>query len=251
MTPTRRQILLAALTLGPALQIPRAAIAETRILSGTVTYRERRALPPGATVTVQIEDVSRADARAQVIGETSLAADGSVPFAYRISYDPADILPGHSYAMRAQITLGERLLFINTTRHSVFADGPDMTDILVEQVARPRATPAPTGQWLAEDILGGGVIDNARTVLEIADDGAVGGSGGCNRFSGTATISGDTIRFAQLAATTRACIPALMEQEQRFFRALDAARGWRIDAERDKLVLLDKDGQTLILLARD
>ncbi len=37
------------------------------ILTGTVTYRERIALSPGSVIDVQLQDVSRADAAAQII----------------------------------------------------------------------------------------------------------------------------------------------------------------------------------------
>ena len=40
------------------------------VIAGTVTYRERMALPPGATVQVRLEDVSRADAAADALRRT-------------------------------------------------------------------------------------------------------------------------------------------------------------------------------------
>lgn len=134
MMMTRRQSLFAALAFALPGRLP-AAGAGT--LAGRVSYRERIALPPGAMIRVQLVDVSRADAPARVLGESSFAAQGSAPFAFRIAYDPADIRPGHSYALQARITRADRLLFINTRRHAVFGPGPDMTDILVEHVARP------------------------------------------------------------------------------------------------------------------
>ena len=53
------------------------------------------------------------------------------------------------------ITLGDELLFTNTSRHAVFGDQPDATEVLVERVGPgqvdPAALPAyPTGEWLAE-----------------------------------------------------------------------------------------------------
>ena len=47
-----------------------AGCATTATVTGTVTYKERIALPPeGVVVTVKVEDVSRADAPAVTVGE--------------------------------------------------------------------------------------------------------------------------------------------------------------------------------------
>jgi putative lipoprotein len=133
------------------------------------------------------------------------------------------------------------------------SDTPHKTDIVVQRAAtNPDATAAagPIGRWLAEDILGGGVIDRVQTVLEIAADGAISGSGGCNAMRGTATIAGDTIAFGAIASTRMACPRAVMEQESKFFAALRSARTWRIDSARHKLALLDADGKPVVVFAR-
>ncbi|MER2536312.1 MAG: META domain-containing protein [Rhizobiaceae bacterium] len=106
------------------------------------------------------------------------------------------------------------------------------------------------GSWLAEDIEGGGVIDRLKTVLELSDDGTVGGTGGCNRFGGRADISGQRIVFKPLAATSMACVPAAMNQEGKFFEALGKVASWRVDAPRRKLVLMDAGEKALVVLSR-
>ena len=83
--------------------------------------------------------------------------------------------------------------------------------------------------WLAEDIKGGGVIDNAQSTVSIAAGGKVTGSGGCNRMFGTATIAGDALTFGGIGTTRMACAPALMDQEQKFLGALAATRTFRFD----------------------
>jgi uncharacterized lipoprotein YbaY len=42
------------------------------VVRGTASYRERIALPPDAIFEAMLEDVSRADARAEVIGSVRL-----------------------------------------------------------------------------------------------------------------------------------------------------------------------------------
>lgn len=241
--------------LGLALAVPAGhALAAPRVLRGTVTYRERMALPPNAVIEVKLLDVSLADAPSRTIAETRIRARRQVPIPYVLRFDSRAIEPRHTYALQARITEGDRLLFITTTRHTVLAGGPDETEIRVERVASAPA-PAPAqqglaGRWLAEDIGGGGVIDRLQTVLEIAPDGQVSGSGGCNRIGGRASIRGQSISFGRLVSTNMACVPAAMNQEHKFLTTLETVRRWRIDAARGKLILIGRNGRPVMVLAR-
>jgi heat shock protein HslJ len=71
------------------------------------------------------------------------------------------------------------------------------------------------------------------------------GSGGCNRFSGGYTLSGDRLSFGSLAATLMACAEG-MEMERAFMGALDRVRGWKITGQR--LDLLDANGNVVARL---
>lgn len=124
------------------------------------------------------------------------------------------------------------------------ADGPKGETAMS---AAEREIP-PDSTWLAEDIGGRGVIDNAQTTLSFAAEGGVSGSGACNRYSGRATIAGGTISFGPLAATRRACPPALMDQEQRFFNALVTTRSYAVDGP--FLIFYDQAGQPLVKFTR-
>ena len=248
MTASRRAF-VATLALG--LLLPAGgAFATTRTLRGTVSYRERIALPPGAIVEVKLLDVSLADAPARIIAETRVSGARN-PARYALHFDRAQIQPRRRYALQARILHRGQLLFISTSHHGIFDGGPEQTDIRVERVAAspspaPERKASPVGRWLLEDIRRAGVIDRLQTVLEIAADGRVSGSGGCNRMSGSARISGTRISFGPVAATQMACAPAAMNQEQKFFAGLREARRWRTDPARGKLVLLDGRGRSMM-----
>lgn len=111
---------------------------QMRKIAGTVTYRERIALPADAVVKVQLVDVSRADAPAVVIGEQVLQAGGKqVPFAFEIAFDPSKIEASHSYAVQARIEEGGQLRFINDQRYPVITRGAPMeVDLVLRPVAR-------------------------------------------------------------------------------------------------------------------
>src|SRR5512137_2763394 len=103
----RRALLASALVLaacGTPAVVPTSAGAASARVTGTVSYRERLALPPGAVLKVQLTDVSRADAPAAVIGQQIIQTDGAqVPIAFEIPYAPAEIQPQNTYAVRAWI----------------------------------------------------------------------------------------------------------------------------------------------------
>lgn len=248
MTASRRAF-VATLALG--LLLPAGgAFATTRTLRGTVSYRERIALPPGAIVEVKLLDVSLADAPARIIAETRISGARN-PARYALHFDRAQIQPRRRYALQARILHRGQLLFISTSHHGIFDGGPEQTDIRVERVAAspspaPERKASPVGRWLLEDIRRAGVIDRLQTVLEIAADGRVSGSGGCNRMSGSARISGTRISFGPVAATQMACAPAAMNQEQKFFAGLREVRRWGADPARGKLVLLDGRGRPMM-----
>ena len=95
----------------------------TQVISGTVSYRERNALPENAVVTVTLEDISLADAPSTVIATQEFTTDGKqVPFAFELSYDNNKIKANHRYNMRATIHVDGKLRFTTDTIKSVITD---------------------------------------------------------------------------------------------------------------------------------
>lgn len=104
------------------------------------------------------------------------------------------------------------------------------------------------GEWVVEDIAGGGMIDASRVTLAFTP-GRVSGRGGCNRYTGSFTLTGEGLGFGPAAATRMACAPALMDQESRFFGLLPQVAGFDID-ETGALLLLGADGLPMITARR-
>lgn len=108
-------------------------------VTGSVTYPQRIALPPDATVVVKLEDVSRADAPSTVIAEQRITTDGQqVPIPFKLVYDPADIEARNRYVVRAQIFYGDELSWTSTITYPVITQNNPTTDvdILLEQVGQ-------------------------------------------------------------------------------------------------------------------
>lgn len=127
---------LPVIALASLLAACSSAQTPTARLDGEVFYLQRIALPPSATLSVSLQDVSLADAPAVVLAQQSGQINGQVPLPFKLSYQPDQIRPGHRYAVSARIEEGGRLLFINTEQYSVRLDGSDV------QPLRIRVNPA-------------------------------------------------------------------------------------------------------------
>ena len=108
-------------------------------VSGTVTYRERLALSPGARLVVDLRDVSYADAAAPLIARQTISGPGQVPIMFRIDYNRDDIDSRNTYAISADIIESDgRLAFTNDTAYEVITRGkPNKVDMLLVLVQPP------------------------------------------------------------------------------------------------------------------
>lgn len=114
--------------------------ASSAKVTGSVTYRERIALPPSAVVKIRLVDVSRADAPSTVLGEQVIKAAGhQVPIAFDIAYDPKRIEERFSYAVQARIEDEDgRLRFISERHYAVLTRGAGRrVDLVLSAVAAP------------------------------------------------------------------------------------------------------------------
>ena len=108
-------------------------------VTGSVTYRERIALSPGARLEVQLRDVSYQDAAAPLIAEQVIHNPGQAPIEFKIEYDPDDIDSRNTYSVQATIFESDgRMAFTNDTAYEVVTRGnPKKVDMLLVMVEPP------------------------------------------------------------------------------------------------------------------
>ena len=108
-------------------------------VTGTVTYRERLALSPGAKLVMELRDVSYADASAPLIARQTISGPGQVPINFRLEYNRDDIDDRNTYAVSARIIEADgRLAFTNDTAYDVITRGnPSRVDMLLVLVQPP------------------------------------------------------------------------------------------------------------------
>ncbi len=111
----------------------KAALA---LVTGTVTYRQRSALPPNAVLRVRLEDVSRQDAAAGLIAEVTLPTGGrQVPLAFSLPYRVTDIVASHRYHVRATLFVKDQMLFTTTQAYPALTGGaPSRVALVVQAV---------------------------------------------------------------------------------------------------------------------
>lgn len=102
-------------------------------VTGTFTYLQRIALPEDSQVSIAIEDISLADAPAQIINEIRFTTNGAqVPIPFEIEYDPAVIQENHSYNLRVRIERPDgSLMFISDTVTPIITMGSPVEGIEV------------------------------------------------------------------------------------------------------------------------
>jgi len=221
------------------------------MITGTVTYRVRMALPPDAAIDVRLEDVSRADAPATVVAENIFAAAGKqVPIPFQLPYSEKDIQPNHRYQVRARITVGEKLILTTTTAYPVITNGaPTLVNMVLQPVSN--TTPAPakdnaatvplrSTNWKLVELNGQPPVsamgkNHAQLALD-ATASRYSGSAGCNRMTGGFELDGDSLPFKPGAMTMIACPDPLMKQEQAFITALQSVTTYKINGQRLELL---------------
>jgi uncharacterized membrane protein/heat shock protein HslJ len=210
-----------------------------------VTYRERIALPPGATIDVRLEDVSVADAPAIVLAGQQVAAEGrQVPIPFELHYSPARIEANRRYGVRAEIRApGGELLFTTTSHHAVLQGGPapQPVEIVVEGVRSAAVSDGTItgGAWrlvairrpgAAEEPVG---ADPAYTV-EFGADLRYAGRAHCNSFTGAYDRPAPgALQIRSTAATLAACLQPSIAEE--YLRALASVTAYVVSGEELRL----------------
>jgi putative lipoprotein len=188
--------LLGLLAAGSAGARNQDAAAAPPKITGTVTYRERIALPPDASVQVRLDDASRPEMPPKLVAETTVPTAGKqVPIPFELPYRAADIVGSRRYVVRAKIVAGGKTLFSSKTPYPVITRGaPTKLEVLVQQGggglparSKPAAGTGDAGlegvEWKLVELGGAPAVERpegqqAHFVLD-AEKKSLSGSTGC------------------------------------------------------------------------
>lgn len=230
MTRLLPLLLLVSACVPAATVAPPTADAVT--LSGTVTYRQRIALPPDAVATIRLQD----DAGG-TIAETRVPSDGrQVPLPFALRVDRARIVASADYRLHAQIRDGGgRVLFETSPPLPVFergvaAQGP--AEVVVVQ-GTSEQTEVPTGVTyrLIGLVRGGAGVPlpaGEALTIQFGTDASYTGQAGCKGFGGTYGAATGVVTLGSPISTMQMCDAPSASQPY-----LSALGGARAEAIRD------------------
>jgi heat shock protein HslJ len=90
----------------------------------------------------------------------------------------------------------------------------------------PVAAPLEGTVWQLETFITGETARSTlagTTITAVFADGKVGGSAGCNQYSASYTLAGETLEVGEIITTKIACDAAIMAEEEEFLSALRQA----------------------------
>ncbi|KAA3448275.1 hypothetical protein C7I87_22350 [Mesorhizobium sp. SARCC-RB16n] len=228
------------------LAVPELSAAAEKAVRGEVIYRERIALPPSAVLSVELADVSLADAPAKIIGQQKIKPAGQVPISFEIKFDPSVIRPQMTYALQARITVDGKLMFISDLRHQLdpLTDAPQTVMLKMVTPSKEPAASVFDQLWVVDYVDGVGAVTAPQATFRVSEAGKAGGSGPCNSYFATAKVEGQAIAIGEIGSTYKACAPDVMAEEKALFDALAKAASYIVDA--GKLTISDKDGREIL-----
>lgn len=230
-----------------------ASCAQTATVKGTINTQNQVELPAGSIVNVQLQDTSRADAPAVVLGEQVIQNPEQFPVSFEIEYDPAQIDERHVYSMRVRIEVEGKLIFTNTTSHYVITRGfPTELEVIVDDVATGSPPISAAGledkTWVlisyGEPKYLKSVLPNTEITIEfVSGERTVKGSAGCNSYFGSYEVEGNKLSTpGPIAVTEMACMEpeGIMDQEQDYLTILQNAETYRIEGNQLQINSSDK-----------
>lgn len=257
----RLKVLLRAMLI--ALASP--ALAAPATLSGSVTHRERIALPQDAELHLQLIDQNAPGAPPRIDARAAIGAVGQVPLTFTLAFDDQIILPDHGYAIIAEIFSGGRLWFRNFEPYGVAPLAPaapvEVTVAFVGQVTTETLTPAENEMpaaapvlpilgvvWHGKTLGGQPLLPHTDPTFSIGTDNRSGGRGSCNSYFTQVVVDDLNLHVGPVTSTKKSCGYDINMQEQAFFKALRASSTYSITG--DTLILRDASGVELVTLVR-
>lgn len=228
------------------LDVPEVALT----VAGTVSLPAGQQWPEDADLRVAISDTSRADAPALLLAESLLQPEGEDPVHYTIEVNEHDINPSHSYSVRATMRdpASDALLLTSDTHHPVITrDAGFSADIQLVSVPAVASTasgnPAVAGltdsKWLlvglGEETVAPATEERRPSLQLDSTEQRASGLAGCNRFTGSYQLDGQSLSFGPLAMTSMLCADG-MELEQAFSQVLTDTDNWRLAEGRLQLL---------------
>ena len=213
-----------------------AAMVSGNLQDGCTAIESVSASHEGNTFTIDIQATRPADA---------ICTQALVPFEERVSLDVLGLEAGDYTVVFGDASASFTLDMDN----SLPSDSDDL-----DEDASDSSHPLHGTSWSLGEIIVSGesiTIPEGAEVNINFEDGIVNGKSGCNSFSGTYSIDGDTLETGEIVSTLMACADDLMEVETHFLGALQNPTGFEMNMA-DRLTITSENttlvfGQQMII----
>ena len=216
-------------------------------IRGTATYRERIALPTDAVFDATLEEVSRVDAPAIVLGRARVRRPRTSPIRFEIPFDADRIEPARRYVVRARIVADGRPLLLTDRSYPVLTRGNGRQVALVLRRSAEsdlaESSNGSLGGSLGEGSVGG------RSRSGSVEEGSLGGSLGEGSLGGSLG-TGSAIFTGELPCTDCAAVRHQLElfgDESFFLRRTYVGKGRNAVVDEIGTWTLSRDRSTLTL----
>ncbi|MCW5940016.1 MAG: YbaY family lipoprotein [Fimbriimonadaceae bacterium] len=210
-----------------------AAQSMTQV-SGSVTYRERMALPPDAVMVVRLDRYVGSEQT--TVSELTMKLGGKqVPVRFTMPYLRPPRKTGEKFGLTAVISAGGQRMFESPSATMVVTNGKTSAELRLVRATAGAMWPleGPTWELMAMD--GKRTEAERKPTITFEKGGRFGSFAGVNRLSG---IWSRTAPWAQIdpgPMTLMAGPPELMQLEQQYVKALELTN--RLTIEEGELVL--------------
>lgn len=199
----------------------------TETITGTVRYNERIALLPGSVLSVELLDVTTAEAPATVSRYEYTTVGDNVPLPFVLTYDSSELSESSQYSLFAKIESEGKTLFITATNYPITMDrvsgGIDMLlvaapdeggsvavpDMPVATDGKKPPSPSPLAgtSWIWRETMYGDkrtVPDSNAFVISFGET-EVHSMTDCNSLGGSYIVADSNITFSPFAMTEMYC----------------------------------------------
>lgn len=223
------------------------AEVQERSIFGSLTYRQRIALPQGAVASLAVRRVEAVGD--DVLAEQSFALNGrQVPIPFEVAV--ADKGAGtDSLSLTATIldSMGE-LLWQTDDAVTFVADSArnDLGMIMLSPAGNDEVTLSDVAgrDWMIARLNGEPALTSAPIVLRFDENGQISGNASCNAYTASGTIENSILSIGPIALTRKACMPEVMAQETFFLDLMENVSQLQID-ETGLLTMTSDWGETL------
>jgi uncharacterized lipoprotein YbaY len=120
---------------GRLMNLPIQLDGRNQAITGTITYRDRSALPRDAVATVELRELVRNDIPPITIARQTVTGIRSVPIQFSLDYDPTQVDNRRSYMLFATITSQGRPIYSTRTGVPTLGNRPTSNVQLVVDAA--------------------------------------------------------------------------------------------------------------------